>query len=112
MTEKVFPFLIFFKQQLKAEWAKPTANKQFPTFVRKLYELPSFVNYMLQVPLVDAPVVALQGLGLLSEDGQGAVRDNLDKRIDTALRWAHEATAVVIRASSTASLVSRVAKKK
>lgn len=64
---------------------------------------------MLQVPDVDAPIVPLQSPGLLSEDSQGSVHDNLDKRIDTVLRRAHEATAMAIKASSIASVVSRAA---
>lgn len=33
--ENVFPFPEFFEHQLKAEWTKPTANKQFPAFIFK-----------------------------------------------------------------------------
>lgn len=48
-SEKVFLFPEFFKHQLKAEWAKPTANRQFLFSIKKLYELPSFANKMLQL---------------------------------------------------------------
>lgn len=62
---------------------------------------------MLQVPLVDAPVTALQYSGLRSEDVQGSFHDNLYKCIDVVLRCNHEATAMAIRASAIASVVSR-----
>lgn len=74
--EKVFPFPQFFKHQLKAEWAKPMANRQFSSTIKKLYTLPSFAIEMLQVPLEDAPIVALQSSGLLSEDGQVSFHDH------------------------------------
>lgn len=109
VSPKVFPFPEFFERQIKAEWQKPSANKQFPSLAKKLYDLPPFANEMLQVPLVDAPVVDLQSPGLLSEDGQGSVRDNLDKRVDTALRRTHEAIAMTIKASVTTSMVCRAA---
>lgn len=108
-SEKKFPLLSFFERRLKAEWEKPTSNKQFPAFVKRLYDLPTFANKMLQVLVVDAPIMTLQSPGLLSEDGQGSVQDNLDKRIDTAFKRTHEAVAMAFKASSTASLVSRAA---
>lgn len=43
---------------------------------------------------MDAPVAALQSPGVFSEDGRGSMKDNLDKRIDTILRRAHEATSL------------------
>uniref|UniRef100_A0ACB8EQP2 Uncharacterized protein n=1 Tax=Sphaerodactylus townsendi TaxID=933632 RepID=A0ACB8EQP2_9SAUR len=34
--EKGFPFPEYFESQLKAEWAKPTVNRQVPCFLKKL----------------------------------------------------------------------------
>lgn len=107
LQDKVFPFPIFFQKQLKAEWSKPASNRQSPPMVKKLYKLPTFANEMLRVPLVDTPIMALQSYGLLSEDGQGYIRDQWDRKIDTGLRRCHEATAYAIKACATASLVSR-----
>lgn len=98
---------MFFEHQLKAECVKPITNKPFPSFVKKLYEFPSLANEMLQVPLVDAPVAAPQSPGLLSEDGQGSVKDDLVLRNDPPLRRSDEALAVAIKASATTSTVSR-----
>lgn len=103
----MFPFPIFFEHQLRTEWAKPAANLQSPTLVKKLYNLPDFTNKMLQVPLVDAPVLAIQLMGLLSEDGQGSIWDLWDKVIEIALRHSHEATALAIKACAMASIVAR-----
>lgn len=99
---KTFPFLIFFERQLKAEWLCPATSKQSPSSMKRLYNLPDFANELLAVPLVDAPVLALQSTGLLSEDGQGSLRDSWDKKIEIALRLNHEATA-----HATASIVTR-----
>lgn len=106
-TDKVFLFPEFFGSQLRAEWSKPASNKQFSPFFKKLYDLPPSASELLQVPLVDAPVVALQSSGLLAEDGQGCVRDHWDKRMEAALQRSHEATAMAIKACVTASVVSR-----
>lgn len=62
---------------------------------------------MLQVPLADAPITVLQFSGLLSEDEQGGVHNNLDKHIDVSLKGTHEPMAMAIKASAIASIVSR-----
>lgn len=72
--KKAFPQ--FFKRQLQAEWAKPMGNHELPHFVKMLYAVPAYVMDILQIPLVDVPVVALQCYSLLSEDGQRAVRES------------------------------------
>lgn len=59
-------------------------NKQFSHLVKKLYVVPCYVNEILQIPLVDMPVTALQSFGLLSEDGQGMVYDLLDRKAEMA----------------------------
>lgn len=105
--EKVFPFPIFFKRQLKGEWDKPANGRQCPLPIKKLYNLPSFANAMLQVPRVDAPVLAIQSSRLVSEEDHGAIRDPWDKRLDTALKRCHEATAMAIKVCAMASIVSR-----
>lgn len=96
-SPRVFPLPIFFERQLKAEWRKPASNKQCPSSVRRLYNL----------PLVDAPVLDLQSSGILTEDGQGSIRDAWDKKIEVALQHAHEATSMAVKACATASIVSR-----
>lgn len=63
----------------------------------------------MQVPLVDAPVAALQSAGLLAEDGHGNLKDSLDCKADFALKKAHEAALMTIKASASASIVSRAA---
>lgn len=46
---------------------------------------------------MDAPVDTLQFYSPLSKGGQGSVRDTLDKRVEMALKEAHEAMAMVIK---------------
>lgn len=75
-SEKVFPFPIFFEKQPKGEWKKLANSRQCPQPVKKLYNLLPFANEMQQTPLVDAPVLAIQSSGLLSEDGHGSIRDH------------------------------------
>lgn len=86
--------LPFFERQLKVKWHKPTMSRQSSQIVKKLYNLPAFTNEMLQVPLMDTPILALQSSGLLAEDGQELLRDTQDRRIDTALRRCHETTSM------------------
>lgn len=104
-SPKVFLLPIFFERQIKAEWAKPAANKQCPSLLRRLYKLPDFANDFLAVPLVDAPLLDIHSSGLLAEDGQGSLRDAWDKKIEIVLRHSHEALA--IKACATASIVSQ-----
>lgn len=104
---KGVPFPKFFKRHLNPEWAKPASNKQFSPFFKKLYELPTFASEMLQVPLVDAPVLTLQSTGLLAEDGQGYMHNHWDKRLEAALGRNHEATTMAIKACAIVSIGSR-----
>uniref|UniRef100_A0ACB8G8A6 Uncharacterized protein n=1 Tax=Sphaerodactylus townsendi TaxID=933632 RepID=A0ACB8G8A6_9SAUR len=105
-TEEVFPFPEFFENQIMAEWEKPAANRRVPEFLKKLYALPAYADY-LQVPVIDAPIAALQSSGLVSGDGEGKIRDRIDRRVDQLSRQTHEAIAMAIRASAAASIVSR-----
>uniref|UniRef100_A0ACB8FK42 Uncharacterized protein n=1 Tax=Sphaerodactylus townsendi TaxID=933632 RepID=A0ACB8FK42_9SAUR len=66
--KKVFPFPEYFETQVTNEWDKPTANRRCPNFLRKLYALPSYANDILQVPIIDGPVAALQSTGAVSKD--------------------------------------------
>lgn len=59
------------------------------------------------MPLVDAPVLAMQSPGLLSEDGQGTIRDPWDKKLEIALRHSHEATTLAIKACAATCIVAR-----
>lgn len=106
---KVFPFPIFFEQQLRAEWETPAMYKRPPAKVRKLYSLPKFTEDFLKVPPVDAPILAIQSSGLLTQDGQGSLRDSWDKKIDLDLRHAYESSALAIGSTATASIVARAA---
>lgn len=72
---------------------------------RQLYALPSYASEFLQVPLVDAPVTAFQSPGVLSENGQGSIRDSLNKRVLHKGKY----IAIAIRTSATASIASRAA---
>lgn len=100
-NEKIFPILEFFEKLLKAEWSKAMANR-----VSKLHF--KIITILYQWGFAGAPcwnsVTVLKSSGALLEDGQGSIRESLDKRANFALRKAHKAVAMVIRASATASL--------
>lgn len=85
-TDQALPFPAFFETQVKAEWNRPLANKRCPTHIKRLYSLSSYANEFFQVPVIDAPVAALQTGGLLAEDGHGYLKDPVDKKADFALR--------------------------
>lgn len=105
--EKVFPFPIFFEEQLRAEWENPAVSRHPPPSIRKLYSLPKFTEDFLKVPMVDAPILSIQSSGLVSADGQGSIRDNWDKRIDQDLKRVYQTSASTIGANATASIVAR-----
>uniref|UniRef100_A0ACB8FNX0 Uncharacterized protein n=1 Tax=Sphaerodactylus townsendi TaxID=933632 RepID=A0ACB8FNX0_9SAUR len=106
-AKKVFPFPEYFETQVINQWEKPAANKRCPNFLRKLYDLPAYANNILQVPIIDGPVAALQSSGLVSKDGRGQIKDFQDRRSEQFCKRTHEAAAMAIRASATASIVSR-----
>lgn len=104
---KVFPFPVFFEQQLQAEWESPAMTRRPLAMVRKLYLLPKFMDDFLKVPLVDAPILAILSTGLLTEDGQGSIRNTWDKKIDQDLKRSHESSPLAIYTSVMASIVAR-----
>uniref|UniRef100_A0ACB8EKJ0 Uncharacterized protein n=1 Tax=Sphaerodactylus townsendi TaxID=933632 RepID=A0ACB8EKJ0_9SAUR len=106
-SKRIFPFPEYFETQVTNQWDKPAANNRCPNYLRKLYDLPAYANNILQVPIIDGPVAALQSSGLVSKDGRGQIKDMQDRRSDQFCKRTHEATAMAIRASATASIVSR-----
>lgn len=105
--EKVFPFPTFFEQQLRAEWESPPITRRPPATIRKLYSLPKFTEDFLKVPIVDTPILAMQSSGLLSEDGQGSIRDSWDKRIEQDLCQVYDFSSLAIGSMATTSIVAR-----
>lgn len=106
-TEKVFPFPIFFEEQLRAEWETPATTRRPPPSVKKLYALPKFTNDFLKVPVAEAPILDIQSSGLLSQDGLGSIKDSWDKRIEHSLCRTYDASSLSVGASATASIVAR-----
>lgn len=106
-SQKVFPFPIFFEEQLRAAWETPATYRRPPPAIRKLYALPKFTEDFLKVPKIDAPILDIQSSGLLSEDGQGSIRDGWDKHLDQDLKRVYETSASTIGSSATASIVAR-----
>uniref|UniRef100_A0ACB8ENC3 Uncharacterized protein n=1 Tax=Sphaerodactylus townsendi TaxID=933632 RepID=A0ACB8ENC3_9SAUR len=97
----------YFETQVTNQWDNPAANKRCPNYLRKLYDLPAYANNILQVPIIAGPVAALQSSGLVSKGGRGQIKDMQDRRSDQFCKRTHEAMAMTIRASATASIVSR-----
>uniref|UniRef100_A0ACB8FHR6 Uncharacterized protein n=1 Tax=Sphaerodactylus townsendi TaxID=933632 RepID=A0ACB8FHR6_9SAUR len=85
-TDKVSPFLEYFDTTVRVEWQNLMADKQPPVFTKKLYCLNKQAMEMLESPLVDVPVVALQSSDLFSVDGRGNVRDPLDRKVEFATK--------------------------
>lgn len=92
---------------MRAEWESPATTRRTPPSIKRLYSLPKFTNDFLKAPLIDAPVLAIQSTGLVSQDGRGTLKDSWDRRMDQDLRRDYESSALAIAASSTASIVAR-----
>lgn len=105
--QKSFPFPIFFEEQLRMEWENPATTRRPPQSVKRLYSLPKFTDDFLKAPLVDAPVLAIQSPGLVSQDGKGTLKDAGDRKIEQDLRRSYETSGQAIAATSTASIVAR-----
>lgn len=67
--------------------------------------------HVFKVPLVDAPIAALQSSSLLAEDGQGyvCVGNHWGKLMEAALWRNRDTTAMSIKVYAVSSLVSRLA---
>ena len=107
LPKKLSPLPQSFADKVRAEWHCPLANKQSPAVFKRNYILLDPAEGMFQTPKVDGPVAGLQSSGLLTQDGEGTIRDPIDKKADVALRRAHEAMAMSIRVSTVASIVAR-----
>ena len=106
-NQKLYPLPQFFANKIKAEWKSPLNPKQLPSIMKKNYTLLDPGESMFKTPKVDAAVTALQTSGFLTQDGEGSIRDPVDKKADTALRRAHEALTMGMRAATVASIVAR-----
>lgn len=106
LNGKVLPFPYLFRT---TEWEAPAVSRRSPAAVRKLYSLPKFTNNFLKAPLVDAPILVLQSMGLLTEDGLRMLKDTWDRKVEHDLRRVYESSAMAIRTTSTASIVARAA---
>ena len=110
-----FPMPQFFADKIRAEWKSPLGYKQSSSLVKNNYRLMDPSEEMLQIPKIDAPIAALQSHGLVTQDGDGTLKDPMDKNKQTnkkktkqtALRRAHEAMATTTRAAIATSILSR-----
>lgn len=92
---------------MRAEWEFPATTRRTPPSIKRLYSLPKFTNDFLTAPLIDAPVLAIQSPGLVSQDGRGTLKDTWDRKMEQDLQRAYETSALAIAADSTASIVAR-----
>ncbi|KAL8169593.1 UNVERIFIED_CONTAM: hypothetical protein K2H54_053345 [Gekko kuhli] len=76
----------FFEDAMKAEWALLGRGNSLPSIAKKFYTLPEDTIEDLKVPLVDAPVVALQSGAVLLKDEENALNDSVDKKNKMALK--------------------------
>lgn len=88
---------------------RPLANRRCPGPIRHLYAISSYANEFFQVPVIDAPVAALQTGGLLAGDGHGSIKDPVDRKADFTFKKAHETAILSIKAVASTSIVSRAA---
>ncbi|KAL8174810.1 UNVERIFIED_CONTAM: hypothetical protein K2H54_054170 [Gekko kuhli] len=101
------PFPDYFEDVIQKEWANPGGGTSLLSVAKRLYSLPDRIMEDLKVPLIDAPVVALHSGAILSKDGENALRDAFDKKNEAALKKAHEAMSLAIRAAAALSNFTR-----
>ncbi|XP_061439875.1 transmembrane anterior posterior transformation protein 1 homolog isoform X3 [Rhineura floridana] len=89
------------------EWAHPLQARRFKNLADRLYALAPDFATKLDVPSIDEPIARLVSRSLLPREGESHLKDTAERRIDFALRKNHEATALSMRASSSASIFSR-----
>ncbi|XP_061465045.1 uncharacterized protein LOC133376608 [Rhineura floridana] len=73
----------------------------------RLYALAPDFATKLDVPGIDEPIARLVSRSILPREGESHLKDTTERRIDFALRKNHEATALAMRASASASIFSR-----
>lgn len=96
-----------FEDIIRAEWASPGSGSSLLSIAKRFYVLPEGTMEDLKVPLVDAPMVVLHSGAVLPRDGENALKDPMDKKNETTLKKAHEATSLAIRASAVLSNFTR-----
>ncbi|XP_061442298.1 uncharacterized protein LOC133365051 [Rhineura floridana] len=89
------------------EWAHPLKARRFKNLADRLYALAPDFATKLDVPGIDEPIARLVSRSLLPREGESHLKDTTERRIDFALRKNHEATALAMRASASASIFSR-----
>lgn len=70
----VFPFPEYFDNIIKVEWAHPGGGNLVLFLVKRLYALPEEAMEDLKVPLVGAPLLALDSGAVLPEYGENALK--------------------------------------
>lgn len=75
----------------------------------KQYSLSESNMQNLTIPSVDSLVVAVSSATILPSEGEGGPKDNIDKRVETFLKWNLEDSALALRAASTNSIMARAA---
>ncbi|XP_061480327.1 uncharacterized protein LOC133383498 isoform X3 [Rhineura floridana] len=89
------------------EWAHPLKARRFKNTADRLYALAPDFATKLDVPGIDEPIARLVSRSILPREGESHLKDTTERRIDFALRKNHEATALSMRASASASIFSR-----
>ncbi|XP_061443669.1 uncharacterized protein LOC133365571 [Rhineura floridana] len=89
------------------EWAHPLKARCFKNMADRLYALAPDFATKLDVPGIDEPIARLVSRSILPRKGESHLKDTTERRIDFALRKNHEATALAMRASASASIFSR-----
>ncbi|XP_058037681.1 uncharacterized protein LOC131197525 [Ahaetulla prasina] len=97
-----------FVEVVDRQWTTPIAGPNPNALDRRLYNLdPNFLK-LLQIPTVDAPVVALAGPSVVTGPPEETLLPE-DKRAEQTLVKSHQAAAWAVRASSSASFFNRAA---
>ncbi|XP_061471530.1 E3 ubiquitin-protein ligase SMURF2 isoform X1 [Rhineura floridana] len=89
------------------EWAHPLKARRFKNTADRLYALAPDFATKLDVPGIDEPIARLVSRSILPREGESHLKDTTERRIDFALCKNHEATALSMRASASASIFSR-----
>lgn len=85
-VEKMVAFFEFFEHYIKEEWTNLVSHKQNPNLAKRHNSLPDQVKDLLQVPLVNALIVALFSSGLVTKDSKVSLHNQLDYALKSGMK--------------------------
>lgn len=106
VQREVVPAPKLFSDVVLRQWSFPSSGPVPNNLDKQFYNMAPDFSHLLQVPSVDAPVLALSSLSPLAGPPEEYLRPE-EKKVERTLIKGHQASAWSVQASSAASFFNR-----